>query len=364
MNPLTIHKINGVTYADALDRLNRRRDHGPFAAFVAYVADIDNPAIRCWVAQELFRAFDPKDMGQWTTDADPIPVIDAAAAAGFDLPGWSDKHGRTLLHFAAGYHSPDKARSVCDRLLRAGCDPNKRDLENARPISYAAQADWSGVSPLCDALRKPLTPELYEFARNLLDRGEDPNGFDLRTGCRPLHLLLLNPPASAGGAQPLPFIKVLREDLIQRALNAGADINAAGPNGCTAVHLAAAAPDTYLNRIRQFTQTGQTPNKDARDVFGRTVEQILALPAEERGVLLAQPAADVSNRPPGPSVDVDDDEQEHSEAAANDFDITIERPNAPEIAELARVIRVGQPAITAPAIAGKQPETMSLPGMS
>ena len=139
-----------------------------------------------------------------------LPLAIAAARNAADLvhalllerhdPNERDRHGLTPLMWAARAGAVDAMKALLD----GGADPDARDVAN-------------GWTPLFHAIHK----RRGDAVRLLLDRGVDPN--------RPARMTR---PLAMAAADPDPAI-------LQLLLAHGADVNATGPGGSTALSIAA-----------------------------------------------------------------------------------------------------------------------------
>lgn len=295
MNPLTYHNINGVNFSEALSRLNTTLDPKPFCDFVRYTASIDDEPARREVAQVLFAAFDPRKDGSWTERADlPIQVVgvlDETFAAGFD-PSWTDAEGKTLLHYAAAFGSPEKASAATRYVVDHGVAPMAKDNAGYTANAYCWHSAWAGSSPLNDALRKPLTNATHSFCRAMLRAGENPNSLDLRTGDRPLHQIM----QVVDGE---PHSPLLRDNMADILLEAGGRPNLPNAEGRTALHLAAMGEDTD-RLVARLLAHGADPAM--RDHDGRTPNDLAALSISERMEILGR-SEKINSRAPSFGVD-------------------------------------------------------------
>ncbi|MBS1145314.1 MAG: Ankyrin repeat (3 copies) [Proteobacteria bacterium] len=151
-----------------------------------------------------------------------------------ELPGDIDPESMTPLQLAVAYRLPTR---VTEALVANGADPNGR---------LPLQTD--STPPLLLA----LTFSDVATARNLIRLGADPN-IATQTGDLPALCSAVGIADPAHPERPL--------ELVRELLTAGANVNAVGPKGLTALHWAAMAGNTAA--VRLLLEHGADPN--ARD---------------------------------------------------------------------------------------------------
>lgn len=176
--------------------------------------------------------------------------------------------------------------AVLDVLLRHGADPNAVDRQRSTALHLMADCDHvealallaqngadvnrrdrAGRTPLMIVVNRYYPEE--GFAKMLIDHGADPNTRDMK-GLTPLMVAAssLSPDQVVGPAEVVhegdhaPIVEIL--------VNAGAQVNARGPNGRTALMMAAKAG--HLNSVRILLGHGADPA--LRDSDGRTAWEL------------------------------------------------------------------------------------------
>ena len=168
-------------------------------------------------------------------------VIIALLNAGSD-PNAKDNGGNTPLHFVCyrspSHISPTVELSIVMALLLAGADPNARNWENDTPLHYAAVRGTAElIAALLDAGADPTVSN---------NHGITPKGFVAQKGANmdtEAYSLLDQASEVVKALNQLAFQINPTVETVTAFLESGGDPNARGPNGMTALQMAA----TYDN---------------------------------------------------------------------------------------------------------------------
>ncbi len=195
-------------------------------------------------------------------DTGQVEVLKALAKAGADLNVKEPHEGRTALFLAAA----SGHEAIVKALLEAGADPNILDSDGDSVVLIATQYGYAGVVKALAEGKAELnrsnivyTPLSYaveqsnkEMIEVLLNAGADPNA-KTEGGRTPLIIAIDNPdifqllldkkadPNLANGSGETPLMVAVQNgntDAIERLIKAGANVNAKGSDGTSALTVA------------------------------------------------------------------------------------------------------------------------------
>jgi ankyrin repeat protein len=170
-------------------------------------------------------------------------------------PDAVDANGFTALHYAAKRKG---AAEIVSALLAHGAKPNVR-LHQEKPTVTPNGVVLQGATPLA------LAAEInnLDAVRALVDGGADPL-IPTEQGTTPL-MLAAGAGTDVAGTRP-PAERATAIQTVKFLVGRGADVNAAGQFGWTALH---SASYQGLNDVIEFL-VGQGAKLDAKDGFGQT----------------------------------------------------------------------------------------------
>lgn len=165
---------------------------------------------------------------------------------------------RMKNHFTALHYAAKSGDLQCVRFL-LGAEAEIDQLQECHGMTLLEACLYTRRY---EAATSRLAPERVEVFGLLLDSGAAINGPNLRTRCRRWNSTLTWLVLRAAG-----------EDLIRKALNAGADINQPGHGKWARTPIQAAAEVGNLDVVKELLMLGADINAPAADELGRTALQ-------------------------------------------------------------------------------------------